>query len=322
MHKSTKYAVGVYIVLALFAFAAGAIQPLEPSDSFATVRTKVNANFSDITNLYVLVGGIGGWTNLSQYNNDSGFIAAEADTLASVLARGSDAGGSNITGVLSLGATRVETEEVRVPAAGYLFLKNLQSSVGVYIYDKDYSVASLKSKIRIMHGISNGVSITDYLAVEQFGVSVDGIVTANHDATGTNELVNYRTVTNLLGTLNPQGFGTGDVSQAYVDAQYKSASAELDYVIPYALTVTVQRVRGWKQGYWPTGPTTILIEDGGTGTMDQVNLALRAFTNSITIGTGNVTFATAVVPGTNAEDITTVLFYSPVWATNWSGSQL
>ena len=118
------------------------------------------------------------------------------------------------------------------------------------------------------------------------------------------------------------GIKVGSDTNVYTNININSASAELDYVIPYALTVTVQRVHGWKQGYWPTGPTTILIEDGGTGTMDQVNLALRAFTNSIQFGSNNVTFSETVVPGTNAADITTITYYSPVWATNWSGAQL
>ena len=112
----------------------------------------------------------------------------------------------------------------------------------------------------------------------------------------------------------------GLASVTYVDAAIDSATAT-PYVITPALTVTVSRANGWMQSYYVTNPvTTINIGVGGTTGVDQVNLSVWGGTNSVTIATSIVTFATAPTYPTN--DAMTILYYSEMWETNWIGSEL
>jgi len=118
--------------------------------------------------------------------------------------------------------------------------------------------------------------------------------------------------TNCADPVNPQDLAT----KAYVD----SATAT-PYTITYASTVTVSRANGWVQAYQPTGASTILIENGATGGIDQVNLSLWAGTNTITFVTNAaIVYAAAITPDTN--DTTTILYYSEMFKTNWSAEEL
>ena len=81
-------------------------------------------------------------------------------------------------------------------------------------------------------------------------------------------------------------------------------------------------LNGWLQSLYVTDPAvTITLLNGGTGGVDQVNLSLWAGTNSITFTTNAaIVYATEITPATN--DATTILYYSRMWSTNWSASEL
>jgi len=225
--------------------------------------------------------------------------------------------------------------------AGYLDITALSFSATIKEYTSKQSVFGWSDSSRQLY---NGAG-ENILNIPVSGAPVlkdaasTDMWTVEGTATGGNQIVSYTVATNLIATLGAsatladvlaEGNDANGLSITNAnDGSYTGVLATVDYVdaaeatpyeITYAATVTVSVANGWLQAYAPTNTTTILIEDGDTNNVGQVNLSLYAGTNSVTLGTNNVTFASAITPSTNAT--TTILYYSAWKSTEWEGAEL
>lgn len=156
----------------------------------------------------------------------------------------------------------------------------------------------------------------------------DGSPRTHFDAGGLNYFLDAVSVgTNATTAIFSVSDSGADVLAVYPTAITSSvtfasenyAATQNAYVIPYALTVTVQRANGYYQSLLCTNDTTIKIEAAGTNELSSINLSLWAGEHSVDFNGDHVTYDPVITPATNAT--TTILYFSEYWSTNWTGEE-